>query len=519
LAAGLALGLFLGVLRPAYAAPTEAECAADKTLAGCGSTKTEEPAPSKEACLSNSSLPGCDVYRTVDPETSSFCQKNPDYFKCKGSGKLREKPPLVPDQPPKVKPRPPAAALGAPTELPPAENPGDNPDDAGAAGGDGPGGAMNGEASREALDQSGARALHSAGQGTEFFNSQSRSAESMPGGGAAGGRAGGGSAGRGAAGRAGAASGRSMSGDPANPKSSGDLFMAAASGFRGSFAALGLKTGRSPSGDPAILRANGALASQVDLAGLRARIQSEPAALMLRPDFFNVISRERFNSLKSSYAARPDLGATAFKHITMTPEQRDFTRSESCTVLSDKCNPYTRQMSYRKGEYVSPEELDEIETKIPPLSAEGKEGKRGSEKASGEDAPATEDEAARAHMPTGRLSALFGRFRAMIGSLWGSGDAGGSGGGSAGAGTADQVGQESDANGFGGKKESVAFSKRDRRSSAVLPFPVRPGEAGWWRRVRDLILWPLLTAVLGIGWIVLVRRRKKKEPSRDVDES
>ena len=508
---GLALGLLLGTWRPAIAAPTEAECAADKTLAGCGSAKTAEAAPSKEACLSDSTLPGCDVYKTVDPETNSFCKKNPDYFKCKGAGKVREKPPLVPDS--KVKPHPGPATLGAPAEIPPPENPGENPDDANVGAspsGDGPPGSMNGEAQREALDRSGARALRSAGQGSDFFNSQARAAESMAGGGPAGGRAAGNPAGSGrgggSSGKAGSALGGAMSGDPANPKSSGDLFAASAGGFRGSFAALGLKTGRSPSGAPAILRADGALASPSELAGLRARIQSEPAALMQRPDFFNVISRERFNSLKTSYAIRPDLGATAFKHIAMTPEQRDFTRSESCTVLSGKCNPYTRQLSYRKGEYVSPEELDEIETKIPSLSAEGKPG---SENDSGESGG---DDGGRNHMTDGRLSALIGRFHAMIGDLWGSGGA------SAGAGEAAQGGQESDENGWRGKKEVVAFSKLERRSSTALPFPDRSGaQAGWRRRVRGLILWPALAAVLGFGWVFVTRRRRKKESGRDVD--
>ncbi len=153
----------------------------------------------------------------------------------------------------------------------------------------------------------------------------------------------------------------------ADPKTAQELAMASMTGFSSSFAALGLHAGKGPSGEASILRANGEPASAEELSKLKASIAAEPAALMRRPDFFKVLPREKFESLKESYRSKPALRDTDFKHIEMSAAERDFMRSASCDKLSGGCNPHTTQMSYRKGDFVPPEDLSNIQKHLQPL--------------------------------------------------------------------------------------------------------------------------------------------------------
>lgn len=145
----------------------------------------------------------------------------------------------------------------------------------------------------------------------------------------------------------------------ARPAGAAELALAAQTGFAGSFGALGLRVA-TVEGSPAILERNGAPASPARLEALRAHIESEPTALMRRPDFFQVLPRERFEGLKRDHAGRPGLRTTAFRHIDLTPAGRDFLWSSSCSGLSGDCNPAAGKPSYRKGEDVAPEDLNRV---------------------------------------------------------------------------------------------------------------------------------------------------------------
>lgn len=148
--------------------------------------------------------------------------------------------------------------------------------------------------------------------------------------------------------------GRSLGGDIANPKTGQDLMLASMSGYKGAFAAAGMKMGRGADGEPQVLRSDGTPASASEIEALTGLIGSEPQALQKRPDFFSVIPRDNYNSLKETYREKSD--AKAFKHVGL-PDRRDFEWSRSCEKVSGNCNEYTSQNSYRKGEYVSPEDL------------------------------------------------------------------------------------------------------------------------------------------------------------------
>jgi hypothetical protein len=481
----VALIVAAGLGRPARAAPTKEDCAKDPTLKGCVSSD-DRPEMKPEP----------------DAMREMYCKKYPGSAKCGA--------PVAPQENAVA---PGGNAGDAPLASPPVETPSaEPPPPAGPA--DEPGAtapvsptvgpppeSVNGAAEREALDQAGARALSGAGQGSAYFNSQTREAETPPPGGAQ----------RPAASRsarpspAAAVPGR----DPANPRGTPDLLLASVSGFAGAFESMGLKAGRSPSGSGAILRADGTPASEAQVAGLLARVQSEPKALMQRPDFFKVLSRERFNGLKTSYETRPELAETAFKHITMTPGNRDFTRSESCSMLSGACNPYTRQMSYRREEYVSPEELNEISDKLP---ARG--GARAEEE---ERAPALEAAAAAAadrsrEVPRGRLDALFGKLRAMLGALGGNLFDAGSGDGPAGA-PADEARavRAPDGGGGSGRKEAVVFTAASRTAGKAAAVPGADfGGAGAARGALKPRLWAV-GAALALGFLFGFLRRKKRQ--------
>lgn len=144
------------------------------------------------------------------------------------------------------------------------------------------------------------------------------------------------------------------------PWSVQEMALAASKGYAATFRDQGLKVGAGPRGEPAVLRADGEAASPADLSRLRAALSAEPAAPRRRPDFFEVLPRERFADLKRDFAARPELRATVFRDIGMTAGQRDFQWSATCSGLSGGCNPLAGQGSYRKGQDVPPEDLDAV---------------------------------------------------------------------------------------------------------------------------------------------------------------
>lgn len=142
------------------------------------------------------------------------------------------------------------------------------------------------------------------------------------------------------------------------PRTVPEMALAASMGYAATFRDQGLRVGAGPRGEPAILRDDGAAASPADLARLSAALSSDPAALRRRPDFFEVLPREKFADLKQDFSARPELRATVFRDIGMTAGGRDFQWSATCGGLSGSCNPLSGRDSYRKGQDVAPEVLD-----------------------------------------------------------------------------------------------------------------------------------------------------------------
>lgn len=146
--------------------------------------------------------------------------------------------------------------------------------------------------------------------------------------------------------------------DLSRPRSTQELVLAASGGYGNTFKALGLKIGRGPGG-PAIVRKDGEPASAAEVDQLRLTIAGEPAALMKRPDFFNVIKRDRYEQLKARYANMAKQRADSFKDIALTRQNRDFAWSASCDLVSGGCNRYAER-SYRKSDFVEPESLGNI---------------------------------------------------------------------------------------------------------------------------------------------------------------
>lgn len=144
--------------------------------------------------------------------------------------------------------------------------------------------------------------------------------------------------------------------DPTKPRTQEDLLAAARSGYMDSFNALGLKVGHDGAGKPSIVRSDGAPASEADLKTLSERIGAEPRALLRRPDFFKVVSREKFTDLKKDYKAAQEPGEGVFKHVKLQ-EERDFVWSKSCKALAGGCNRYAGSSSYQGGHDVPPEDL------------------------------------------------------------------------------------------------------------------------------------------------------------------
>lgn len=220
-----------------------------------------------------------------------------------------------------------------------------------------------------------------------------------------------------------AAGHRSLGGDSANPKTGQDLLLASMGGYKSSFAQMGLKMGRGAVGEPVVLRSDGMPASSAEVENLMKQISAEPRALQKRPDFFDVLPRGNFDSLKETYKEKPD--AKAFKHVGI-PERRDFEWNQSCDMVSGGCNEYSRQSSYRKGEFVSPEDLWSISSVL---------GGKDEEEAGGSSASLASEKLARgpyANLMKNVLGALGGVMKAVKGggstsssssgsSVWGGG--------------------------------------------------------------------------------------------------
>ncbi|MEQ1917697.1 MAG: hypothetical protein ABL955_00745, partial [Elusimicrobiota bacterium] len=145
-------------------------------------------------------------------------------------------------------------------------------------------------------------------------------------------------------------------GDPGRPNAPSDYALAANSGYAPAFAAAGLKLG--PDGK-SVMRLDGKPATPEDYARLQKEIASMPAALGRRPDFFSNVSPEHYADLKRGYKEKKD-GDPVYKDVGTTAEDRDFVHTASCSKLSGDCNTNVEKASYKKGDFVAPEDLDNM---------------------------------------------------------------------------------------------------------------------------------------------------------------
>lgn len=150
----------------------------------------------------------------------------------------------------------------------------------------------------------------------------------------------------------------------ASPTSDESL-AAAARSFGDAFKRNNLVVGVGKDGRPAILDASGRPATQAQRDQVLADIRSEPSALARDPNFFDParggVARDDFNKLKETYRSDPAARETDLKHVELTPpgQENNFTRSESCDLVSSKCNPHARA-SYKKGDDVPASDLSRI---------------------------------------------------------------------------------------------------------------------------------------------------------------
>ncbi len=135
--------------------------------------------------------------------------------------------------------------------------------------------------------------------------------------------------------------------------------------FAHDFEKNGLKVALGPDGKPQIVNQSGRPASEPERQRLLADIRAEPAASAHDQNFFNPsrggVSREDFGALKETLQKDPASCGKDCKHIVLTPpgEEKDFTRSQSCEIVSGECNPHAKK-SYVKGELVPAGDLGRI---------------------------------------------------------------------------------------------------------------------------------------------------------------
>ena len=151
-------------------------------------------------------------------------------------------------------------------------------------------------------------------------------------------------------------SAQTPTGDPGRPIAPSDFILAARSGYAPAFAAAGLKL--APDGK-SVLRLDGKPATAEDYARLQREISSMPAALGRRPDFFSAVSPAHYADLKRGYKEKKE-GDTVYKDVGTTEEDRDFVHTASCSKLSGDCNKNAEKASYKKGDFVAPEDLDNM---------------------------------------------------------------------------------------------------------------------------------------------------------------
>jgi hypothetical protein len=144
-------------------------------------------------------------------------------------------------------------------------------------------------------------------------------------------------------------------GNPGSPQAPSDFALAARSGYAPAFAAAGLKL--APDGK-SVLRLDGKPATPEDYARLQREISSMPAALGRRPDFFSIVSPEHYVDLKRGYKEKKD--DPVYKDVGTTEADRDFVHTASCSKLSGDCNKSVEKASYKKGDFVAPEDLDSM---------------------------------------------------------------------------------------------------------------------------------------------------------------
>lgn len=249
--------------------------------------------------------------------------------------------------------------------------------------------------------------------------------------------------------------------DPTHPKTEAELLIAVNSGFKSSLAATGLKVGSGPGGGASFQRQDGSPATASDLQTLREHIESEPAALMRRPDFFTAVPREHFQSLKQDYRARPELKGTAFKDVELTPKDRDFVWAVSCDKLSGNCNKQSSEPSYKKKAEVPPEDLDSI-------WAEVNEGENSFLKAVMSGGGSAEPSQHKSMFSSG-LDGLYDRLDSLVGGVESFFGGGGATGGAAGS---DSGAAGSQAGGVGGSAGAGVGGKTAAGRPKVRRLPV-----------------------------------------------
>lgn len=142
------------------------------------------------------------------------------------------------------------------------------------------------------------------------------------------------------------------------PESPADYLLAVRSGYAPALDKAGLRPGTD--GKSLVRISDGRPAEAADLARLKQAISAMPAALALRPDFFSRVSPEHFEALKTGYHERPELGDSVYRHVAPTEKDRDLIHSQSCSKVSGGCNESVRRPSYKKGEFVAPEDLERM---------------------------------------------------------------------------------------------------------------------------------------------------------------
>lgn len=292
---------------------------------------------------------------------------------------------------------------------------------------------------------------------------------------------------------------RSLGGDSANPKTGQDLLLASMGGYKSSFAGMGLKMGRGTAGEPVVLRSDGMPASSAEVEGLMKQISSEPRALQKRPDFFDVFPRENFNSLKETYKEKPD--AKAFKHVGIL-ERRDFEWNQSCDLVSGGCNEYSRQSSYRKGEFISPEDLWSISSVL---------GGKDEEETGGSSTSLASEKLARgpyANLMKNVLGALGGVMKAV------------KGGGSTSSSSGSSVwGGGSSWPWNWGSREPVEYSDPGKLKRGPTQMPgLQMNTRNSQNKPMGGLWWLLAAAGAAALWIGIVKKRRDDSPAKPPDE-